>query len=90
MFHAYVGIVDCYGLEALLPEEEDSLPRLAANLSHRQNYQPVCFWAVITPNVLRLIATALDRGNRIDAWLTLEACAEELGPLCHPRVDWVA
>lgn len=81
MLRAYVGIISCHGLELLLPEQEHVADSLSQRIYNDRSHRAACCWAVLGEVAAWEVSRQLAMGNPLDALVTLDQAAVQLGPI---------
>lgn len=84
MLHSFVGIVDRFGLESMLPENPHVARFLCRRATLNRHRKAVCYWAVIQEEFAQQITIELQAGCHADALILLQSLATEMGPIYPP------
>ena len=79
MRNAYVGIANAGNLECLHAEDTHTVIFLLRRIERRQRAGDICFWAVIDTRFAAVIALELESGTHTQAFMLLQALANEVG-----------
>jgi hypothetical protein len=81
MWNSFVALIDCYGLESLLPESKATSGWMWEMAQRRR---AACHWVVMERQVADEIVYLLLAGDSVSALHQLAASAKCMGPLQEP------